>query len=1317
MGETAPIVESEESVPMIEKEESVPIIEKGDSAPISEKEENAAIAEKGENATIAEKGESVPMINREESVPMIDNEESVPIIEKVNSAPISEKEENATIAEKEENTTIAEKEHNEPIIEAAPPPKQLTIQEIYALIHGAISGSVPKDTLITTLKETQSRVSDKAEFADHLADLLFQCDIETSFMSKDVRGALLDILKTIIKSDIVPVPVALERLEIDTNDQIGILPDKKSFNLSYNRLRTRTFYKQRKYNLFREENEGFARVIAELSQLNSSNAEETLVIVTEIIGKYRIDPNRVLDLVLEVFEYNSVADYDIYIRFLKALYNMSPKITQLIILKLDFYANFKNEHIICPQSLYRLIAVLVHHGIVEFDEIYPYLVPSDEKILDYHKQLVDEGKAIAKKYAMAVVGDEKPTKTVLECLSDEDRYTLEIDNQKINLCASLIHIGDWENALLIARRLPEFYCFSNHKVASSACDLISYLIHPIYREYGLPRPLNSRIKQIAVRKHLPEQITTVLDFQTKIFPMLSSLGPFLGVDTLLLTKVIRLLRQILLTKNGDQNLIESEDPLYYQILDIIDESILPAISLSGSNSCLARELWGLIRNFKYHIRYKLYYNWRDEGSNPVMLRNRGQTLLKAKHHMKRLSKETLRFTGRHIGKLCYSNPVITLNYILIQIQSYDNLINLVVDALRFLPPIAMDSLIYCIIEALSDPHKNKKSFDGMALAQWLTSLSLFSANIILRYKVDFIGFLEYVASQLKAGNSLDLVLLTDLIQKMTGIETLQAITDDRLEALMGGDVLRTEGGYFNQVKNTRKPSARLKDALIESRLAMPLCIHMAQLRDSLFFGQNDETTPLKLVGKLYDQCQETLVQYGVFLSMNLNINDYINFLPPLDKLITEHKLYPETAFFLARPMIFHKIKSKFVELTETAAKELSVEEGESPELSPQSKCIKFVEAARSVIDPLTEAIAPSLLEKYGTNNLKPKLFVIFWTLSMSDIEVPVSCYEREIQRLKSTLAELSKFPDDDPKRRKEKERCNILVQRLKQEQADQVEHTAYIKMYLESEKNNLFFERVNKDYDSVYLECRQFVQHCPFARSILTAHDAVYSARFIIYLHELKVEDYSTIICLDRLLCDLTYMMGACTENEANHYGRFLASILKTTSHWHSDSVIYNEECEVYPGSIIKIENSDHISYDNYRDICYKWHYRLTRAFTIALESNNYVQIRNALIVMISIIDYYPAIKHFGKGIGMKIDDVRNNEKESRQDLYALATAYAGRLDEKRPNLIPESKFHTVEVKAPSKSKPPSPPPAREPSKVHRERHSSSSSRKKARHD
>lgn len=68
-----------------------------------------------------------------------------------------------------------------------------------------------------------------------------------------------------------------------------------------------------------------------------------------------------------------------------------------------------------------------------------------------------------------------------------------------------------------------------------------------------------------------------------------------------------------------------------------------------------------------------------------------------------------------------------------------------------------------------------------------------------------------------------------------------------------------QGGYFSQMRNTKKSSLRLKEALMENELALPLCLLMAQQRNCVVFHEGSLVKHLKLVGKLYDQVSCTLV--------------------------------------------------------------------------------------------------------------------------------------------------------------------------------------------------------------------------------------------------------------------------------------------------------------------------------------------------------------------------------------------------------------------------------------------------------------------------
>lgn len=77
--------------------------------------------------------------------------------------------------------------------------------------------------------------------------------------------------------------------------------------------------------------------------------------------------------------------------------------------------------------------------------------------------------------------------------------------------------------------------------------------------------------------------------------------------------------------------------------------------------------------------------------------------------------------------------------------------------------------------------------------------------------------------------------------------------------------LSQQGGYFGQIRNTKKSSQRLKDVLLDHELALPLCLLMAQQRNGVVFLEGGEKH-LKLVGHLYDQVC-TLSQYIVLIDV------------------------------------------------------------------------------------------------------------------------------------------------------------------------------------------------------------------------------------------------------------------------------------------------------------------------------------------------------------------------------------------------------------------------------------------------------------------
>ncbi|KAL0588492.1 THO complex subunit 2 [Plecturocebus cupreus] len=705
-----------------------------------------------------------------------------------------------------------------------------------------------------------------------------------------------------------------------------------------------------------------------------------------------------------------------------------------------------------------------------------------------------------------------------------------------------------------------------------------------------------------------------------------------------------------------------EEVILSCLLSITDQVLLPSLSLMDCNACMSEELWGMFKTFPYQHRYRLYGQWKNEtyNSHPLLVKVKAQTIDRAKYIMKRLTKENVKPSGRQIGKLSHSNPTILFDYILSQIQKYDNLIIPVVDSLKYLTSLNYDVLAYCIIEALANPEKERMKHDDTTISSWLQSLASFCGAVFRKYPIDLAGLLQYVANQLKAGKSFDLLILKEVVQKMAGIEITEEMTMEQLEAMTGGEQLKAEGGYFGQIRNTKKSSQRLKDALLDHDLALPLCLLMAQQRNGVIFQEGGEKH-LKL-------CHDTLVQFGGFLASNLSTEDYIKRVPSIDVLCNEFHTPHDAAFFLSRPMYAHHISSKYDELKKS-------EKGSKQ----QHKVHKYITSCEMVMAPVHEAVVSLHVSKVW-DDISPQFYATFWSLTMYDLAVPHTSYEREVNKLKVQMKAIDDNQEMPPnKKKKEKERCTALQDKLLEEEKKQMEHVQRVLQRLKLEKDNWLLAKSTKNETIT-----KFLQLCIFPRCIFSAIDAVYCARFVELVHQQKTPNFSTLLCYDRVFSDIIYTVASCTENEASRYGRFLCCMLETVTRWHSDRATYEKECGNYPGFLTILRatgfdggnKADQLDYENFRHVVHKWHYKLTKASVHCLETGEYTHIRNILIVLTKILPWYPKVLNLGQALERRVHKICQEEKEKRPDLYALAMGYSGQLKSRKSYMIPENEFH-----------------------------------------
>ena len=102
-------------------------------------------------------------------------------------------------------------------------------------------------------------------------------------------------------------------------------------------------YKQQKFNLFREECEGYAKLITELNQdLSAVTPAQIISIIKSIIGYFNLDPNRVLDIILESFECQ-LDQHKFFVEVLKLYTPDSFTLNELLGFKFKYYMNEVNN--------------------------------------------------------------------------------------------------------------------------------------------------------------------------------------------------------------------------------------------------------------------------------------------------------------------------------------------------------------------------------------------------------------------------------------------------------------------------------------------------------------------------------------------------------------------------------------------------------------------------------------------------------------------------------------------------------------------------------------------------------------------------------------------------------------------------------------------------------------------------------------------------------------------------------------------------------------------------------------------------------------
>ncbi|RLN72958.1 hypothetical protein BBJ28_00025185, partial [Nothophytophthora sp. Chile5] len=908
---------------------------------------------------------------------------------------------------------------------------------LYELLWIVLQAKLARQEALALLKDVELTTQPKA--CDLLTDLLWVIGNEVEanergrerHTSREWR-ALCQLVKAVADEKLV-TPLSLKAsLEFDLLHDADLAPEPQALAKKVVRINTKTLYTQTKYNLLREETEGFAKVLGLLhTGVTKRQLAATSTDLLALIGFFDLDANRVLDLVLDAYERHP--RNDCFAQLLGAFKRES--LPHILGFKFQFYKRDPPavEGVTTPRSLYRLAATLLDKNLLELEALMPHLGPSRDEIVSESlartKEMQEQARAFGK---VSLAGKKDSVKGDADeeaAAAAAKRQRDAAHNQVYGLIIGLLEIGAQQRAFEMIAWFQDKNVnpLTFTPLTTQLCAVVNVMIDAVYA------PLSSRSLQLVEegdksemalkKKSSPSQQTTenryiraVATFEecaSTVFPIVEMLGPQLHHDQFLFTKLLRIVGKMLedqlkkpkATSEGESG--KEDDPVVQTIKSLVVKTFLPALSLQSCDPSTAFMLWDLIKAFPCDERYRMYLQWLEAYlTYPELQFREAEVVQSTRAVMRRLTADRAKLSARSLTHVAHSNPLIVFRTMLRQIQSYDNLIQPVVEAFKFVTPLGMDVLSFVLVSELSKPQKSMKA-DGTHVSLWLTSLANFSGSFYRRYpNVELAGLLQYLIQRLQNWASVDLVVLSELLTKMGSCLSLEDISVSQLEAQAGGPHLWYEPS--DPKFTNRRAIPRLRDALIKRNLALPLCILICQMRSRIEFFEDKDLPHLKLLGRVYDTCQLTLSQLLQFLNGVVDPLVYRKMLPSITTLVREYHVPAELAMTLCRPAMRSDDP-----ILQSAPRGIHAPGGGNTASNGAGRTMSNGAAANGT---LTEEkhwymYSPEVLEDVGRalhagdgpdanpkdpfTGISREMYVTFWTLTLYDIHIPFQQYESE----------------------------------------------------------------------------------------------------------------------------------------------------------------------------------------------------------------------------------------------------------------------------------------------------------------------------------
>lgn len=652
-------------------------------------------------------------------------------------------------------------------------------------------------------------------------------------------------------------------------------------------------------------------------------------------------------------------------------------------------------------------------------------------------------------------------------------------------------------------------------------------------------------------KHLPK-VSTVDQLITVCHELLSFSGSKISNDPELIAKLVRIGNTEVqnYTQQRDDGKINKEEfnngvDKWFQFFR---KFIFIAIPLLGTNAPIIDEIFQLFQLFPINKRYNLYgeLEMRFKKRNLYINLEYDQATKKTKDGLKRLSKTNANIIMRNLSKIAISNPLPFFQVITTQVESYDNLIDLIVQSAKYFNEYAWDVLSYVLLTRLTS-RRNIVQKDGLNDRLWLQNLANFIGKLCLTFATRFNAKIltEFIIKRFYEYDNITIILFKELLNNVSGVASISNLTLKQIELLNSGDsVAKTVYKViFDQrftklnIRASTKYLTGLAAQDIDSGLhktpdesvskLSELFILLTNYYSNQVFLDRSNENHSKILSNRNDELNGLIHTYITMLNYFEIRPEFLQEnLLSLEQLLVEFNVDIEWVFDLWR---------------KTFSKQISEEYRTSPRSFTQKN-----PWSKTLVPIMNSLKGASFYNTVDWKFLNNGLFVSFWQLSLYDINYHAANYdikeklETQIKVIDNIISNPDTLKSVVREKRIERYDLRSILANLDKDKEAHEKHCELVKKRIDVEKKHWF--NTKKD---ITKQAEQFVEHCLLPRIVHCSFDAVFCAKFIILLHDLGFHELFEKILSILFSSIISTTIFTSTPLEAENFGLFYSKVFE----------------------------------------------------------------------------------------------------------------------------------------------------------------------------